>query len=126
LIDEEGVDYKNISNCTGLLGNYTSLHGAGSDIWGSRDKFRFVYKELEGDFDIVTQVLEDENTDNLASAVVMIRESTEAGSKHAFMGLRAGYNWGTFKWRSTTGGDTLNLLTAAAIEVRAPYWVRIL
>ncbi len=86
--------------------------GSGDDIWGTSDKFQYVYKQMTGDCSIVVRVSSLLNTHVNAKAGVMIRETLAANSK--FMdcviypadGIR-------FQQRSAAGGSAVTLAMAA-------------
>jgi hypothetical protein len=100
------------------------MNGIGSDIWGTSDQFRFAYKSLNGNGSIVARVLSVYNSNTWAKAGVMIRQSTEPGSTHAFMAKTAvDGNGASFQRRLTASGDSTN--TDAATAVAAPYWVKV-
>lgn len=79
-----------------------SISCSGEDIWGSSDKFRFVYQNASGDCEIKAKVCEIGNSDPWAKAGVMIRESLNGNSSHAFMALTSG-NGLAFQRRNGTG-----------------------
>jgi hypothetical protein len=85
-------------------GIYT-VKGAGSDIWGTADSFRFVYQPFTGNGQIVARVTGVQNTNAGAHAGVMIRESLAASSKHALLALTANNGIG-FVRRTSTGGSS--------------------
>jgi hypothetical protein len=60
-------------------GTYT-VSGAGVDIWGTADQFRFVYQHLTGDGSIVARVRSINAVNAWSKAGVMMRNLT-AGSK---------------------------------------------
>src|SRR5262249_44727708 len=69
-------------------GVYT-IAGAGNDVWGTVDGFRFPYTPLQGDGSIIAHVLDlpslpgnPAGTAPPAKAGVMIRESTDPGARH--------------------------------------------
>jgi hypothetical protein len=95
--------------------------GSGADIWNAADAFRFVYRPLTGDGEIRARVLGVENTNTWAKAGVMVRETLEAGSRHAMMVLTPG-NGLSFQRRTATGGTSLSTSGGAAA---APRWVRV-
>jgi hypothetical protein len=64
-------------------GTYT-MAAAGSDISGTADEFHFAYKMLNGPGSIVARVDSISDTNPWLKAGVMIRETLDAGSKHAF------------------------------------------
>ncbi|HVH26040.1 MAG TPA: PKD domain-containing protein [Vicinamibacterales bacterium] len=63
-------------------GRFT-VAGAGVDIYGNADAFRYVYHPLAGDGQIVARVVSTQNTHIYAKAGVMIRESLTPGSPQA-------------------------------------------
>jgi regulation of enolase protein 1 (concanavalin A-like superfamily) len=67
-------------------GRFT-VAGAGADIWGTADAFRFVYQPLTADGQIVARVTSMQNTHSYAKAGVMIRQSLTADSAHALVNL---------------------------------------
>jgi len=65
-------------------GTFT-VRGAGADVWGDADEFHYVYRPLDGDGEIVARVATIENVDAWTKVGVMLRETLDAGSRHAFM-----------------------------------------
>ena len=59
-----------------------TVEGSGADIWGTADEFRYVYRQVYGDFAITTRVASIENLDRWTKAGLMIRESLSPGSRH--------------------------------------------
>jgi len=102
-------------------GNAFTISSAGTDIWGNGDEFRFAYKQLSGNGSITAKVDSLVNTNAWAKAGVMIRESLEAGSKHATC-IISPTSGASFQRRETTGGASTSNDAAGAA---APYWVRI-
>jgi regulation of enolase protein 1 (concanavalin A-like superfamily) len=103
-----------------LNGGFT-LKGSGADIWGASDSFRFVYKVLNGDGQIIARVATLQNTSSYAKAGVMIRQSLAANSMHATMDVTPG-NGAEFSRRTSTGGTTTATLSSG---ITAPRWVRL-
>jgi len=96
----------------------------GADIWNNSDEFRYVYKSLNGDGTIVARVESIVQTDVWAKGGVMIRQSIETGSNHAFMALTpSGGNGASFQHRLTAVGASTN--NDSATVVRMPYWVKV-
>lgn len=85
-------------------GTFTIL-GAGADIWGAADEFRFVYQTLNGDGEITAQVNSLTNTNAWSKAGVMIRETLDAGSKHAISVVTPSRGV-SFQRRLTTNGNS--------------------
>jgi hypothetical protein len=107
-------------SATGNAGSFT-VTGAGADIWGSADAFRFVYTTLTGDGSIVTQVTAVQDVANWTKAGVMMRETLAPGSRQAFMLVSAAKGL-AFQRRLTTNGLSTNTSGAMAA---APYFVKL-
>ena len=98
-----------------------SVTGAGADIWGTADAFRFVYQPLSGDGQIVARVATVQNTNAWVKAGVMIRTALTSDSAQAMMMVTPGKG-NNFQRRSAAGGVSTS--TAGAL-VTAPYWVKL-
>jgi hypothetical protein len=118
--DIGGVGGAGAAGYNPTAGTWTVL-GAGIDVWGNADEFRFTYQTLDGDGSIVARVASQENTDGWAKSGVMIRETLAANSKHAFMLVSPG-NGTALQYRTSTGGASSNNNTGG---VAAPYWVKL-
>jgi hypothetical protein len=101
-------------------GTYT-MTASGSDIAGTADQFHYAYKTLTGPGSIIARVNSVENTNAWAKAGVMIRETLEAGSKHAFACMTPG-NGVASQGRTATDGTSYNTNDTA---ITAPYWVKL-
>jgi regulation of enolase protein 1 (concanavalin A-like superfamily) len=97
-----------------------SITGVGADVWGTRDQFTFVYRQLTGDGTIIGRVAPSGNTP-LMKAGVMIRSSLSADSAHAFA-LVSPQTGIAFQRRTTLGGTTVS---TAGIYSAAPVWLRL-
>lgn len=53
------------------------IHGSGTDIWGRRDQFRFVWKETDGDFDLSATLQSLVDSHLYAKAGLMFRRALE-------------------------------------------------
>jgi hypothetical protein len=104
----------------GPVGTYT-MTGSGADIGGTADQFHFAYKTLTGAGTITARIDSVQNTHAWAKAGVMIRESLDAGSKHAFACISAG-NGVAFQGRSGTDAASFNTNQTG---ITAPHWVRL-
>jgi hypothetical protein len=97
-------------------GTYT-INADGADIWNQADEFRYVWKQLSGDGEIVAQVLSVENTHEWAKAGVMIRDTLDAGSPNVFAAITGGGGDGaTFQWRTAPGGSSSSARTLVGIS----------
>ena len=104
----------------GPAGIYT-MNASGTDIWDTADEFRYAFKQLSGTGSITAKVLSIQNTNGWAKAGVMIRETLEPGSKHAFMDITPG-NGASFQVRNTIDGSSFQM---NQIGLTAPYWVKV-
>jgi len=102
-------------------GNAFSVSSTGTDIWGNTDQFRFVFKQLNGNGSITAKVDSLTRSDPWTKAGVMIRETLDAGSKHATCVITPD-NGASFQRRETTGGASTS---NDATGFKTPYWVRI-
>ncbi len=98
-----------------------TVSGAGADIQGSADAFRFVYLPVTGNGTIIARVVSVQNIDPWSKAGVMIRQSLDAGAANAFVAVTPG-NGVTWQYRSSAGGGTSWNQTTG---LSAPYWVKL-
>jgi len=97
------------------------MNGTGADIWDTSDQFRFVYKQLTGNGSITARVVSVGNTNVWAKAGVMIRETLDAGSRHAMVVVTPN-NGVAFQRRLEPSGTSYNTNQTG---LAAPYWVRL-
>ena len=83
------------------------LEAGGTGVGGSADQFHFLYQALTGDGEITAHVISVVQTNTLAKAGVMIRESLTAGSRHAAMPSSAGRGYAFQRRPAETAGATL-------------------
>jgi hypothetical protein len=107
-------------------GTFT-MTGSGTDIWDLgtagdyHDEFHYAYKMLSGAGSIVAKVVSVGNTDPWAKAGVMIRETLNADSAHAFACITPTYGVAS-QGRPSTGAASFNYNQTG---VAAPYWVKL-
>jgi hypothetical protein len=101
-------------------GTYT-MTGSGADIWARADEFHFAYKELSGAGAIIAKVESLDNTDPMAKAGVMIRDTLEPDSRYAGVFITP-ENGVRFQRRTSVGGNTSRDF---ALGIPAPQWVRL-
>ncbi|MBC8461641.1 MAG: hypothetical protein H8D67_27015 [Deltaproteobacteria bacterium] len=93
-------------------GTYTII-GAGHDIWGNADGFRFAYLSLSGDFEAVVRIVSFERVDKWAKAGLMARQSVDANAKNTLSTAAAGVAGEPLgvqlTWRADTGGESFEL-----------------
>src|SRR5262249_37219360 len=102
-------------------GGVLTITASGDDIWNNADAFHFAYQPFNGNGEIFCRVATVQNTDPWAKEGVMIRESLDAGSTHAFVCVTPG-NGVAFQRRTATSGASEH---TAGPAVTAPYWVRL-
>jgi hypothetical protein len=105
-------------------GTYT-MTASGADIWAvngvEADEFHFAYKTLNGAGSITARVDSVQNTNVWAKAGVMIRETLDPDSAHAFACVTPGSGV-AMQYRPSTGGTSVNFNQTG---VAAPYWVKL-
>ena len=103
--------------------NGTYLASAsGRDIWGKADSFGFVHQDASGDVEVTAKIESLANTNQWAKAGVMVRESFDAGSKHA-MTVITPEKGASFQRRTTTDANSRHTGFAG---IEAPEYVRVL
>jgi hypothetical protein len=98
-----------------------TMTAAGDDIWGTADQFHFAYKTLSGTGSIIVRVDSVQNTHAWAKAGVMIRETLDPGSKHAFAVVSAGSGV-AFQGRDDADFSSFGTTEAG---IAAPHWVKV-
>ncbi|MDI9430929.1 MAG: hypothetical protein QM570_04330 [Planctomycetota bacterium] len=99
------------------------MSAIGEDIWGTADQFRFAYRNFNGNGSIVVRVDSLVRSDEWAKAGVMIRETLEAGSKHAFVAVTPEPGHGvSFQRRPVAGQDSAN---TDVPDIAMPHWVKL-
>ena len=101
-----------------------SLTGAGADIWNNSDEFTYAYKTLTGDGSMTARVVSNgTGTNTWAKGGVMVRDSLNGGSTHAFMPITGGGgNGASFQYRAATNGASANVDSGTVLA--PPYWVQ--
>jgi hypothetical protein len=103
------------------------MNGLGADIWGTADEFRYVYKNLSGDGAMVARVDSLADSDVWVKGGVMIRETTEPGSRFAAV-YATGSNGVRYQARLEPDVDATSdssVATAEQIALNEPVWVKI-
>jgi regulation of enolase protein 1 (concanavalin A-like superfamily) len=98
-----------------------SVTGAGGDIQGTSDAFRFTYVTASGDCTIIARVVSVQNIDAWSKAGVMIRAGLGANAANAFIAVTPGSGV-TWQSRSSAGDGTGWNNTGG---LNAPYWVKL-
>lgn len=87
-------------------GVYT-IQGSGSDIEYDADSFRFLYRSLDGDGQVVARIQDVTETNTWTKVGLMVRDSLAPNAKNGFMFLRPSAG-SAFQYRDTTGGGTVS------------------
>jgi titin len=103
-------------------GNTITITGAGADIWGAADAFRFVYRPQTGDGVVEAQVTSMQETNGWAKAGVMIRASLDPGAANVFACATPTFHGLNAQARAASGAATE---IAAGPLRNAPTWLRL-
>lgn len=113
----------------GLIGSASqsngvfTVAGAGADIGGRSDAFRYVYQSLSGDGSIVARVPSQTGTSSSAKAGVMIRETLNSNSRFVFMDVTVAKTYGLLI-RTSTGGKASSY-SGGTMATAPNNWVRL-
>jgi len=111
----------------GVAGSYSessgvyTINASGADIWGTVDSFFYSQEQLGGDMEIVARVSSIENTNDWAKCGLMIRESLDANSRHAFIAITPAK--GICFLRRLSSGD-ISYNTRDELQ-SAPIWLKL-
>jgi phosphatidylserine/phosphatidylglycerophosphate/cardiolipin synthase-like enzyme len=101
-------------------GTFT-VSGAGSDIWGPADSFRYVYQTTSGDVQIVARAVSLQNTHTWAKAGLMLRAGLTSSAAHVTLNVTPG---GTIEFSSRASAGGTGTVTANATQA-APVWLKL-
>ena len=99
---------------------YTAQVGKG-DIGGTNDRFQYVYTPLTGDGRLTARIESVNSNDKDAQAGVMFRETLDANSSFAMVGITES-SGGQFVYRDGAGTTAV---VSSNSSPPAPYWVRL-
>lgn len=116
-----GRDIGNVapSGTSAVSGGVFTLRGAGADIWGSADAFRFHAGPASGDVAVAARVTALDNTHAWAKAGVMFRADAGAGAANVMI-LRTPNNTIALQHRSASGTATTQVLGSYGLS---PAWL---
>jgi regulation of enolase protein 1 (concanavalin A-like superfamily) len=97
------------------FGKDYDLKAGGADVYGTTDQFRFAYRVLAGDFDVVVRLDGLAATDSWAKAGLMARESLAANARNVFAFATPSTNGYRLQTRTATGGSTTLSATGGAV-----------
>lgn len=98
------------------------LSASGGQIWGTKDDFHYVYREVTGDVETTVKVSSLTAGDEFGKAGIMIRESSSEDSRHAFLTVSAGKGVALERRHEVGGGTT----RSGKGNVAAPVWLRLI
>ncbi len=101
--------------------NNFTLKSSGTGLNGNADQFRFMYKELSGDGEIIARV-SIENASSKAIGGVMIREKIDSTSSYMLSG-QTSTSGVKSQWRSFNGGGTK--IKNGNTNSSSPHWVKV-
>jgi regulation of enolase protein 1 (concanavalin A-like superfamily) len=115
------IDNPPISGTTELASGTYTITASGAGVAGTADQFRYVYRPVSGNVEVIAKVESIAGTNPWAIAGVMIRESLAPGSRHAFAVAtsREGYS---FRHRFETGSEAEQSVISRS---PLPGWVRL-
>ena len=105
-----------------LDGTTFTLQGS-MDIWGPSDGCQIAWQPLHGDGEIVARVTSVENTAGHAKGSICIRESLEAGARHATLAVTPA-DGTQFLSREKADDKTTSQITGND-KGRMPCWIKI-
>jgi len=97
------------------------VEASGSDIGGGQDSFHYVYRQVSGDFEAITQVSSLEATQGWAKAGLMVREGLTASAVNYSTLLTKDY--GTAIISRSVEGEAASLSSISGAS--APVWVKV-
>jgi hypothetical protein len=98
-----------------------SVPGAGSDIWGVADAFRFVWQKGSGDSEIVARVTSEQDTSAFAKAGLMMRQDLGPAAAHVILDVKPGGGL-EFMARPVSGAETTFI---AGGRMLFPGWLKL-
>lgn len=114
----------------GLAGHDTyadgvfEIAGAGADIWGQSDSFRFVYQNFPTNGEIVARVTSIDNTHEFAKAGIMFRQSLDPSSPMVIFDVKP--DGGTeLMTRIPVQNGTTDVHFITGTTVTLPVWLKL-
>ncbi len=115
-----GNPVKFLETATGI-----TMSGAGSDIYGGTDEFRFAWKRLSGDGSIAVRVDSVQTVESWTKAGVMIRESLNPLAIQVHMVTGAQQQVVEWMYRAITNDTVVTNFNTTGGTNPLPAWVRI-
>ena len=102
-------------------GTFT-VSGGGGDIWGTSDRFNYLYEPLTGDVTLTAHITSEVNSDSWAKGGIMIRGGTAPNAPFVDVVLTPGHGY-RMQYRTSTGASADQ--GGGGSGTTAPYWVRL-
>jgi len=106
-----------IAGSVKISSNGFDITAAGTDIWGVKDEFHFVYIERKGDFDFATRIESLAAGDLYTKAGIMAREDLTASCRHIYFQVFSDNN----PRNKNNGGYEFQYRPVKAGEMKAIY-----
>jgi thermitase len=117
---DQDIGSVGVAGSASYLDGVVTVRASGQQIWNTADGLHYLYQSLTGDGTIVARVNTLTGGTSSQSAGVMIRETLDANSRHAYAAFSQSQIY--FTNRTTTGGSTsAQTLTGKTL----PHWVRL-
>jgi regulation of enolase protein 1 (concanavalin A-like superfamily) len=81
------------------------ITGSGANIWGKKDQFQYVWREMAGDFTVTATIQFAGQGVEHRKAGIMVRQSPDADATYADVVIH-GSGMPALQWRSKPGEDT--------------------
>jgi hypothetical protein len=104
------------------------ISSATGDVWGTADDFRFVYRQVSGDFDMRTRIASFTGIGYWAKAGLMVRADTSDFAANGFMVATRSLGWGRYMFtgRLSAGFNSYVYSQGSFERVQYPdVWVRV-
>lgn len=98
-----------------------TIKASGNDIWDVADQFHFAYAVLQSNGSLVARVSSMDGSNGWNKCGIMIRESLDPDSKHAFIATTSG-NGIAFQYRQNIDDISTNTNVTG---FTAPYWIKL-
>lgn len=121
------VGSPSVAGQVSVSGGVFTMLGSGTDIWGSSDKFFFVFRSMTGDCWAEVLLESQQATNDWAKAGLMVRSTLLGNSVHAFVGMAPlldGSNRTMFVSHRLTTGGTSVMPFQGGVE-GPPLWLRL-
>ncbi len=103
--NSEDIGHPAVAGSAEFVNNQYRVTGSGANIWGKQDQFRYVWREVTGDFTATATVQFTGTGVEHRKAGLMVRQSIDPGATYADVMIH-GSGMPALQWRSTPGDVT--------------------